>query len=88
MKKFIGAMAAMAVLGLAAGVQAQGEDIGGDTSSGQGGSGSTMAGPRAPPPARRARRPGTMGQQQQLEGKVLKADKSSITIEHMGAAIR
>ena len=78
MKKFIGTMVAVAVLGLAPGALAQSGDIsGGSSSSGTGGSGA-MGGSTAG---------STTSQQQQLEGKVLKADRNSITIEHMGAAI-
>ena len=74
MKKFIGMMAAAAVLGLAAGAQAQNGDIGG--SGGTGSMGGTTGSTEMGQP-----------QAQQVEGKVLKADKNSITIEHMGAAL-
>lgn len=80
MKKLLGTLASVAVLSLAAGAQAtsqQEEDINqggsGSSSGSMGGSGSYG---------------GSMGMnQQQVQGKVLKADNKSITIEHMGAAL-
>ncbi|HEY3452297.1 MAG TPA: hypothetical protein VGK67_38485 [Myxococcales bacterium] len=86
MKKFIGTLAAMAVLGLAAGAQAQSGDISGGT-GGSGSMGGTTGSTGSTTGSTSGSKTGTMGEQQQLEGKVLKADRNSITIEHMGAAV-
>jgi len=89
MKKLIGTLAAVAALGLAAGAQAQGDinsGAGGSPSPGNiGGAGNT--GGAGSPYGGTATGTNEPKGEQQLEGKVLKADRTSITIEHMGAAI-
>jgi hypothetical protein len=81
MRKLMFGLAALALLSLAPGARAQGGTTdSSDTRSGSqgtGGSGSTgsMGGAM-----------GAMGEQS-MEGRVLKADKTMITIEHMGTAI-
>lgn len=74
MKKLLGVLAGVAALSLAGGAfAAQQDDISSGGSGSMGGSGSSG---------------GSMGMnQQQVQGKVLKADNKSITIEHMGAAL-
>lgn len=102
MKNFVRAMMVMSVLGLAAGAHANDESSTG-SSSGQGGSGSSgsMGGTGSTgsgsmgsgSQGSTGSQQGTLGgtqtglQSQSMEGKVLKADRNSITIEHMGAAI-
>lgn len=91
MKKLVGALAGMAMMGLVAGAYAQGgSDMGagsaGSSQSGGMGSSGSM-GSSAGSSTSKGGTAGSMMGVQQLEGRVLKADKSSITIEHLGAAI-
>jgi hypothetical protein len=77
MKKLLGAVAGLALLGFTGGANAQGMDQGSDSyNPSAGGSGTTSRGMQQP----------SMGMQS-IEGRVLKAERSSITIESQGAAI-